>query len=237
MSLLTNLLALTFSTAWLASQCCFNVPAGEKSFGDRALMNACYASPLCLGFCLPSEREQAIRPRVAHLCDTRHPAAIFFAIVRIVINAIKRVSVWAITHIVMKVLKLTPSLTYFHASTTVVGIGLVRWICASLKHCKPRDKERRSTHTVSDITRRDFLVRATSAFYGDAIAKVAAAAFLNCTTCTAASPHGLSATIGSAFKHRPISKSDKRKILKFWHMDKLPIVNAEVNTEVFKLAS
>lgn len=79
------------------------------------------------------------------------PSAIFFAIVAIVIYAIKRHPLWSRTHIGIKVFKLVPALANGYAASSIVFISRIFLISASRQHRKPHSIDRLETHTMLEL--------------------------------------------------------------------------------------
>ena len=83
-------------------------------------------------------RQKILGSSVAVLRGEICPTAILFAIAFVVVDAVKRcfwVRAWA--HVLVEVFKRLPSLANRDAATSVVLVGVMRWIVASFSHAVP----------------------------------------------------------------------------------------------------
>jgi len=116
---------------------------------DRGARDAEFISPIgyALGASIPCD-EPRVSP-VALLFSPTRPSAVFWTVVSVWVNAINRVSLWAWTHVLKKVLKGIPSLADLDTSTAIVGVvGKLR-VVATASHRKPHSVQRMSASAPS----------------------------------------------------------------------------------------
>lgn len=98
----------------------------------------------------PTVKGQAFNsPGVASLFGHRDPLAIHGFVISVVVDAIKRATKWALTHIGNEVSKVRPSFANAYAASAVERVILRARIATSLEHSGPYRVLRRLVHTVS----------------------------------------------------------------------------------------
>lgn len=140
-------LALPFKDSWLSLLFGERVRWCDKVFSckpfaqshlNKRERDSVFLCPSVDVLCNTVDGQQVLRSSVAVLRRKICPTAILFAIAFIVVDAVKccfGIRAWA--HIFVEVFKAFPSFAHRDSSTTVVLVGVVSGIVASLKHTVP----------------------------------------------------------------------------------------------------
>lgn len=118
----------------------FITPAHTDSFADGSLFYAKILRPLNQCFSDAIKRQVGVAAAISALYFSRRPPAVFRRVSKIIVDSIQRVlRRWSTPHICKKSLVgRSPLLAYGDASASVVGVALVRWVCAASDHRHPR---------------------------------------------------------------------------------------------------
>ena len=85
------------------------------------------------------------------------PLAVLRRVVSIIVNSVKRFSVWLLSHVSNEVLKLLPTFTNSDSTTTVIREGFVSRIAASVMHPAPKNVNSGTTVSMGTASLRDKL--------------------------------------------------------------------------------
>jgi len=136
-------------------KCAFNWPIiFSQSLLNVACGNTCYFSPLCnaMGFSL--ERDKFITPSVSRLLLMSGPSAILRGVTFVVVNSVKRFSMWFFPHVGKEINKgATPFVTDDNTSLSVRWVIIVARAMASANHFIPNIIGRRTPHSMITRTR------------------------------------------------------------------------------------
>jgi hypothetical protein len=125
-----------------------NITYGTSTFYptvDSSFVNAHLSSPRCYGHCASKMSYVDVLSGIGLLLSIARPTAVFFAVRSIVVDSIKRLSGWPITHIGNKIANARdpgPRCGNRNPSTTVICPLRMRGIKASRNHAMPRTVKR-----------------------------------------------------------------------------------------------
>lgn len=122
---------------WRRGKSPFDAPAITKSFAYGAVLDTCLRGPLGNVHGLSGEAQDCVAPPIVILDGDVRPSAIFWMVISVVVDSIKRHTIRALAHVTKEVLEEHPALTDGNTPTTVVRIVPVRRIKAAFFHCCP----------------------------------------------------------------------------------------------------
>lgn len=129
---------MTYATPSNSRKSTLYRPAVSESLNKSILFYSKITSPFtnCHGFAVIFD--PCIISAIIVLLVNCRPSAIFRGVARIVVNSVERMAIRSFPHISQKVLKLHPSFTNRNSTAAVILEISMRWIKASLLHCRPR---------------------------------------------------------------------------------------------------
>jgi len=221
--------SLSLAQSWWSRQRGFNVPSTSDSIRNNALMNACEFSPLRLSLCLAAKCKKTIGSRVSHLCCTGNPAAIAFAIISVVVDAIKCRSFRPFSHVLEKIIKLQPSLAHANPTASVLLVVFVIFVVASLKHSCPNAIDRLSGHAMPWPASTSDCICTCAAPCRNAASQITARTWPNKTARTSAFPHRpVIGRYANVFQYCPFTKNFTRNVDDVRHENTVVVKSPEV---------
>ena len=207
------------------SQCAINTPASTVyPLENGGVVNADLSRPLGKRLGFPVVSKQRVRTLVVHLIDAVRPSAIARFIVAVVIDALNRVTFWAITHVCVKGSKGLPLWTNGDSTPTINRVLVVVRVAASRLHVAPAVVGSRwllcmtsITNTMLKVSSRGFLVALAAARSGHAFVKTSLVNAFLLPASTKAVPIPMASFVFGPANNRPTTKDLTSEVFEFCH--------------------
>ena len=207
------------------SQCAINTPASTVyPLENGGVVNADLSRPLGKRLGFPVVSKQRVRTLVVHLIDAVRPSTIAWFIVAVVVDAVNRVTFWAITHVCVKGSKGLPLWTNGDSTPTINRVLVVVRVLASRFHVAPAvvgswgcPCVKTSYHPMLKVAPSSFLVPLASARSGHASAQRTTVNLSSVSAIARTNPFNFAPYSVALGENKPAAKSVAAEVKKFAH--------------------
>lgn len=112
-------------------------PSALYATESRCVVDAKAGAPILKAHGFPVMSEVDGVAPVSYLFSPARPLAVLLGVAKIVVDALKRKSLWHVAHVRIENIERLPGLAVAYAALTIVGVCRVCWIGATLFHGLP----------------------------------------------------------------------------------------------------